>query len=99
MAFKKGVSGNNKGRPKGAKNKAGEDLRNLISGFLEQRFEGIVNDFESLEAKDRIKVYTDLLQYGLPKLQAVSNEFSFEKLNDEQIDEIINRLINKHEAA
>lgn len=99
MAFIKGTSGNISGRPKGSKNKAGEDLRNLISNFLEKRFEGIINDFESLEAKDRIKVYTDLLQYGLPKLQAVSNELNFENLTDEQLDEIINRLIQKQYAA
>lgn len=99
MAFIKGMSGNISGRPKGAKNKAGEDLRKLLSDFLEKRFESIINDFESLEPKDRIKVYTDLLQYGLPKLQAVSNDLNFESLTDEQLDEIIDRLIKKQYAA
>ncbi len=73
MPFEKGISGNIAGRPKGSKNKAGEGLREVISDFLEQRFEDVVRDFEQLEPRDRIKVYTDLLQYGLPKLQAVSN--------------------------
>ncbi len=68
MPFKKGLSGNISGRPRGSKNKAGEGLRNLISDFLEQRFEQVVNDFEQLEPKDRIKVFTDLLQYSVPKL-------------------------------
>ncbi len=93
MAFKKGKSGNEAGRPKGSKNKAGGQLRDMITDFLEQRFEDVVNDFEQLEPKDRIKVYTDLLQYGVPKLQAVSNSIEFEQLSDEQLDEIFERLL------
>jgi hypothetical protein len=94
MAFKSGRSGNPTGRPKGAKNKAGKDLRILISNFLEQRFDKMIKDFDKLEPKDRLKVYTDLLQYGLPKLQAVSNEFNFEKLSEEELDKIIQQLMN-----
>ena len=95
MKFSKGKSGNPNGRPPGSKNKAGEGLRELISGFLEQRFEQLVNDFELLEPKDRIKVYTDLLQYSVPKLQAVSSSIEFEKMTDEQLDEIINQLLQR----
>lgn len=92
MAFEKGFSGNPNGRPKGSPNKTTGKLREAITSFLEQRFDGVVKDFEQLEPKDRIKVYTDLLQYGLPRLQAVSNSLKFEDLTDEQLDEIINRL-------
>lgn len=98
MPFQKGISGNANGRPKGSKNKAGEGLRNLISDFLEQKFDQVTNDFEQLEPKDRIKVYTDLLQYSVPKLQAVSNSIEFEKMTDEQLDEVINQLMQAHEA-
>ncbi len=93
MAFKKGISGNINGRPKGSQNKAGGQLREVIANFLEQRFEDVVNDFEQLEPKDRIKVYTDLLQYGVPKLQAVSNAIEFEQMTDEHLDEIFLRLL------
>jgi hypothetical protein len=99
MPFEKGISGNPGGRPAGSKNKAGEGLRNLISDFLEQRFKQVVEDFEQLEPKDRIKVFTDLLQYSVPKLQAVSNSIEFEKLSDEQLDTIINQLVQSHEAV
>ncbi len=93
MAFKKGKSGNPTGRPAGSKNKAGGQLRDMITDFLEQRFEDVVQNFEQLEPKDRLKVYTDLLQYGLPKLQAVSNNISFDNMSDEQLDEIFERLL------
>lgn len=99
MAFKKGISGNPNGRPKGAGNKTTIELRKLISNFLDEQFYDLVKNYKKLEPKDRIKVYTDLLQYGLPKLQATSNEISFEKLSEDQLDEIINRLIQKYEAA
>ena len=98
MAFKKGNSGNPTGRKPGSKNKASGKLREVITSFLEERFENVVNDFEQLEPKDRIKVFTDLLQYSVPKMQAVSNSLEFEKMTDEQLDEVINRLIAANES-
>ena len=88
-----GVSGNPNGRPKGSKNKAGEQLRASISGFLEQHFEQLVDDFALLKPKDRIRVFTELLQYCVPKLQAVSNSLEFEKMTDEELDYIISQLV------
>ena len=102
MAFEKGISGNPNGRPAGSKNKATGQLRNVITDFLENRFEGIVNDFESLEPKDRIKVFTDLLQYGLPKLQAVNVTNDIEKqleaLNDEQLEHLMNQILSNYSS-
>jgi hypothetical protein len=92
MPFKQGKSGNPEGKPMGAKNKIGLQLRETITDFLSENFEKIVEDFSSLKPRDRVKLYCDLLQYGLPKLQSVSLGFDFEKLTDEQLDEIIERL-------
>ncbi len=65
----------------------------MIACLLEQRFEDVVQDFEQLEPRDRLKFYTDLLQYGVPKLQAVSNSIDFEQMTDEHLDEIFLRLL------
>ena len=92
MAFEKGISGNPEGRPKGAINKTSTQLRELITDFLEINFEKVVNDFEILKPRDRVKVYCDLLQFGLPRLQAVQLETEFERLPDEQLDQIIENL-------
>lgn len=92
MPFKKGESGNPLGKPKGSINKSSKDLRDTISSFLESKFPTVLKDFEKLQPKERVKLYCDLLQYGLPKLQAVSSTIEFEKLTDEQLDEVIKRL-------
>lgn len=85
MAFKKGYSGNPTGKPKGAKNKTTLDLRKAINDFLNENFEKIKSDIDSLEPKDRVKIYIDLLQYGLPKLQTVRMDFE----NKNPIPELI----------
>ena len=94
MPFRKGQSGNIKGRTKGTPNKVTKHLRESITSFLENNFERIEIDFELLSPKDRVKFYCDLLQYGLPKLQTVQLETDFEHLTDIELDRIINELKN-----
>lgn len=92
MAFEKGKSGNPAGKPKGAKNKINQDLRQRITDFLNGEFATIAQDFKELEPKDKMRFYTDILQYGLPKLQTTSLEIDFESMTDEQLDYIIEQL-------
>jgi len=94
MPFRKGQSGNLKGRTKGTQNKVTKHLRESITSFLENNFERLENDFEILPPKDRIKFYCDLLQYSLPKLQTVQLETDFEHLTDIELDRIIIELKN-----
>ena len=92
MPFQKGKSGNPEGKPKGVKNKIGLQLRETITNFLSDNFNVVTQDFKKLTPKERAKLYCDLLQYGLPKLQAISTEFQFERLTEEQLDEVIENL-------
>ena len=94
MPFKKGQSGNLKGRTKGTQNKVSKHLRESITSFLEYNFERLENDFDLLPPKERMKFYCDLLQYGLPKLQTVQLETDFEHLTDLELDKMINELKN-----
>jgi hypothetical protein len=94
MAFKKGESGNPNGRPKGSINKTTFELRGLIADFLNKNFDKITLDFDTLQPKERLKYYCELLQFGLPKLQTTVLENQFESIPDEQLDNIIEGIIN-----
>lgn len=95
MAFKKGNSGNPKGRPKGAKNKELKSLRERIDLILDNQFDTIVEDLSKLKPVDRIKAILTLLEYSTPKLQRVEATHSIDDLNDEQVEDIYNKLLSK----
>jgi Family of unknown function (DUF5681) len=92
MPFKKGKSGNSSGRPRGSKNKVDEDLRASISNFLSGEFDSLRTDFKKMNPKDKMKFFTDLLPYAIPRLQNTSLEMDFERLSDDELDTIIESL-------
>lgn len=94
--FKKGYDErlNLKGRPKNSLNKIGSDLRSDITDFLTENFDTIKKDFAALRSpRDRIKLFIDLLQYGLPRLQAVELTDDLDRLSDEQIDVLYDKIL------
>ncbi len=97
MGFQKGISGNSNGRPTGTPNKTGGKLRQLITDFLERKFEQVSSDFDQLDSRDKFRVYTDLLKFSLPTLQATSitNDLQaeLENLSDEGLEALANRLL------
>jgi hypothetical protein len=64
------MTNNPAGKPPGTKNKINAELRDMIGDFLNNKFETVVAEFDKLEPKEKLKFYTDLLNYGLPKLLA-----------------------------
>jgi hypothetical protein len=94
MPYIKGQSGNPMGRPKGSINKTTFHLRGLIADFLTSNFNKITTDFESLQPKERLRFYCELLQFGLPKLQTTLLESQYESIPEEQLDKIISELIS-----
>ena len=76
MAFKKGQSGNPNGRPRGAKNKATNELREWVERFLVDNRENFINDIKELDPEKRSKVFLELLNYSLPKQQAVKADIT-----------------------
>jgi hypothetical protein len=97
MPFSIGKSGNLNGRPKGVKNKTHIKLRELISDFLQERFEDIASAFSELGPRDKIRAYADLLQYSLPKLQSTTIsadlQAELEDLTDQQLEALANRIL------
>lgn len=79
MAFKKGQSGNPKGRPRGAKNKATNELREWVERFINENLDTIANDIKELEPNERVKFFLALLNYTLPKQQSVKADITDER--------------------
>ena len=87
MAFKKGQSGNPKGRPRGAKNKATNELREWVERFINDNLDTIANDIKELDPNERVKFFLALLNYTLPKQQSVKAD-----INDEREQIVIANL-------
>ena len=87
MSFKKGQSGNPKGRPRGAKNKATNELREWVERFINDNLDTIANDIKELDPNERVKFFLALLNYTLPKQQSVKAE-----INDEREQIVIANL-------
>ena len=59
------------GRVVGSQNKVTADLRNTIKKIIEDNIEQVSVDIASLSPKDRVAIIEKLLQYVIPKIQAV----------------------------
>ena len=93
MAFKKGISGNKAGRPRGAANKQTNDLRKWINQFIDDNRQQIKEDWLKLDPKDRVLMFEKLLKFALPTLQATTLSSDFDKLTDEQLDVVVRELL------
>ena len=87
--FKKGHDPrrNTAGRPKGSQNKTSEDLRQMAVDFLAKNWNSVQSDFNKLAPVQKLNFIEKLLRLTVP---APINEL--ERLSDEQINELINKL-------
>ena len=89
--FKKGESGNPAGRPKGAKTRSSEELREVLKSFIDSNFENLQTAYDSLEPKEKLKFFNDVLRFVLsPAIQP-------ERLSEAQLEQIIIYFRNKQE--
>ena len=93
--MEKGKTNNPNGRPKGSPNKITGELRESMKTFLDGNFKLIVRDFKKLKPEKRIELYERFLKYVLPTLSSTDISMNIEKMSDEEVSQILNRLINK----
>ena len=92
--FQKGQTGNPAGRPKGAKNKATTELREVISAVCSRemtpaRLTAILN---RLDPGQRINYLIKPSEFVLPKLSATNLDLNLDQLSDEALNAIIDKL-------
>ena len=90
--MKKGHTNNPKGRPKGKPNKITQDMRGWLTAIIAKNRKQMEKDLKKLEPKERLQILEKLMQYVVPKQQAVSAEIDLNKLTDEQLDAVVSEL-------
>jgi hypothetical protein len=65
MPFVKNISGNPKGKPKGAVNKTTKELKEVIHHFLSKNIDKIEDDYNKLEPKEKLIFIDKMLKYVL----------------------------------
>ncbi len=90
--MEKGKTNNPNGRPKGTPNKITADMRGWLTAVIDKNRKQMEKDLKRLEPKDRLQILEKLMQYVIPKQQAVSADIDFGRLTDEQLDAVIDQL-------
>lgn len=90
--MEKGKTNNPNGRPKGTPNKITQDVRQWLSTVIDKNRRQMERDLKALEPKERLQMLEKLMQYVIPKQQAVSAEVDFSTLTDDQLNTIVNQL-------
>ena len=90
--MEKGKTNNPNGRPKGTPNKITADMRGWLTAVIDKNRKQMEKDLKRLEPKDRLQILEKLMQYVIPKQQAVSADIDFGRLTDEQLDAVIGQL-------
>jgi hypothetical protein len=100
MGLPKGRTNNPYGRKKLVPNKIGRGLKEKIREFVDSKFDELPGIWRQLSPRDKSMFLKELLPYLEAKLQAVqlSGEVEFKSLPENQIDEIVEKLINHGKA-
>jgi hypothetical protein len=91
----KGHTNNPNGRPLGVQNKVTTSLKDRVNLLIENNFDKLQSDLDTVEPKDRLNIMLKLMEYVLPKQKETKIDFS--NLSDAEIDELINRITKNDE--
>lgn len=93
--FKPGASGNPVGRPKGAKNKAGREIKETLAEGLAARTQRYFEELDKLAGLDYVKEFRAGCSVILPKETAQKIDLS--RMTEEQAAAVIMEIIAEDE--
>tara|TARA_R110000796_G_scaffold215671_1_gene331657 strand:+ start:1043 stop:1348 length:306 start_codon:yes stop_codon:yes gene_type:complete len=73
MPFKKGESGNPKGRPEGSENKISKNIKDMLQMVYDGNLVGIQTDLDNMSPKDKWATLNKMSDKFLPNLKSVDN--------------------------
>lgn len=82
------------GRAKGTPNKTTSSLRNWVRLFVTRNTKQMQSNFDALDPKEQWDVLVKLLQYIIPKQQAVAAAATVDlnALTDDQINQVVEQI-------
>lgn len=83
------------GRKAGTPNRVTGTLKEFVSNLIDQNREQIEKDLKALKPKDRLLVIERFMQYALPKQQSIKGELLLERMTDEQVTDVADKLLNE----
>ena len=67
-------------------------MRGWLTAVIEKNRKQMERDLKTLDPKDRLQILEKLMQYVIPKQQAIKPEIYFSMMSDQQLDYIIAQL-------
>lgn len=98
MPFKKGQSGNTKGRPKGSNNKVTKEARELFVRIMDGEVRHIEDALDALRSESSekyLKALCGLFPYFMPKQQELSVTTDITPHTPSWFDEVLERTDQK----
>jgi hypothetical protein len=79
----------------GTPSKVTAELRERIKSFLENNFKVVERDFKKHDPEKKRALYEKYLRFVIPQLQSTSVDLNLEKMTDEELLNLINRLAKR----
>lgn len=74
------------GREKGSENKHTKETKELITAFMQNKFDDVTTAWEGLEPVDKVKTYISLVKYVMPTLSSV-------KVEDNKGEDVLKKIL------